>query len=36
MHGQLSEDENDDVVRAVELSLQESKGKEIYTSGKGH
>ncbi|XP_059313736.1 protein DA1-like isoform X6 [Lycium ferocissimum] len=28
---QFSEDENEDVVRAIELSLQESNGKEIYT-----
>ncbi|XP_070033785.1 protein DA1-like isoform X1 [Nicotiana tomentosiformis] len=27
-----SEDENEDVVRAIKLSLQESKGKELYTS----
>ncbi|MCD7449620.1 hypothetical protein HAX54_000848 [Datura stramonium] len=28
---QLSEDENEDLARAMEFSLQESKGKEIYT-----
>ncbi|KAF3619067.1 hypothetical protein FXO38_33091 [Capsicum annuum] len=32
---QFSADENKDAVRAFELSLQESKGKETYTGGEG-